>query len=105
MAESRDKGMLLAFPCPAARRREIFRLTWSDIDFGCRGVRFWTRKQADGSNAFDRLPTAEELRQQLLWWCRNGLGRSLKTCPGKSPAKWFRSGADRTEWALPDRRE
>jgi len=71
VSEGQDKVMLVAFLYLAARRREILRLTWSDIDFGRRRVQLWTRKRADGSYKPDWLPMAEELRSQLLWWWEN----------------------------------
>jgi integrase len=70
-AEGQDKVMLLAFLFLAARRKEIFRLTWSDIDFSYKRVRLWTRKRADGSEEFDWLPMTTELRKELRWWWEN----------------------------------
>jgi len=63
--------MLLAFLYLASRRKEIFRLTWSDVDFGHNLVRLWTRKRADGTEEFDWLPMITELRAELRWWWKN----------------------------------
>jgi integrase len=71
IAEGQDKVMLLAFLHLAARRSEIFRLTWSDIDFGNNRVRLWTRKRMDGTYEYDWLPMTSELRESLRWWWKN----------------------------------
>jgi integrase len=67
-AEGQDKVMLLAFLHLAARRGEIFNLTWSDVDFGNNRVRLWTRKRIDGTYEYDWLPMTSELRNSLRWW-------------------------------------
>jgi integrase len=70
-AEGQDKLMLLAFLHLAARRSEIFRLTWSDIDFGNNRVRLWTRKRADGTYEYDWLPMTAQLRESFRSWWEN----------------------------------
>ena len=79
VAEGQDKVMLLAFLFLAARRKEIFRLTWSDVDFGQKQVRLWTRKRADGSEEFDWLPMIAELRKELRWWWENRPIKDVET--------------------------
>jgi integrase len=56
IAEGQDRVMLITLLHLAARRSEIFRLTWSDIDFGNNRVRLWTRKRTDGTYEYDWLP-------------------------------------------------
>jgi integrase len=69
LAEGQDKVMLTAFLYLAARRGEIFRLKWTDIDFHNGAVRLTTRKTEDGSMRPDWIPmTAELKRSFLLWW-------------------------------------
>jgi integrase len=68
VAEGQDKVMLLTFLHLAARRGEIFRLTWKDVDFGNDRIRLWTRKRKDGSFEWDLLPMTKELRKSLRWW-------------------------------------
>ena len=63
VAEGQDKVMLLTFLHLAARRGEIFRLTWADVDFGNDRIRLWTRKRKDGSFEWDLLPMTKELRK------------------------------------------
>jgi integrase len=66
--EGQDKIMLLAFLHLAARRGEIFRMTWEDIDFGNNRIRLWTRKRHGGTFEYDWLPMTKELRNSLRWW-------------------------------------
>jgi integrase len=67
-AKGQDQVMLLAFLHLAGRRGEIFRLTWSDVDFGNSRVRLWTRKRMGGAYEYDWLPMTKELRKSLMWW-------------------------------------
>jgi integrase len=66
-AEGQDKVMLLTFLHLAARRGEVFRLTWQDVDFGNDRIRLGTRKRKDGSFEWDWLPMTQELRKALRW--------------------------------------
>lgn len=69
VAEGQDKVMLLAFLHLAARRGEIFRLTWADVDFANSRVRLWTRKRTGGTFDYDWLPMTGELRKAMMgWW-------------------------------------
>lgn len=68
-AEGQDLVMLKAFINLAARRSEIFRLKWADVDFREGMVSLKTRKTKDGSWRVDHIPMSTELRQTLLrWW-------------------------------------
>jgi integrase len=66
VAREQDQTMLLAFLHLAARRGELFRLTWEDVDFGESRVRLWTRKRQDGSYEYDWLPMTDDLFNALL---------------------------------------
>ena len=69
VAEGQDKVMLLAYLHLAARRSELFRLTWSDVDFVSSRIRLGTRKRKDGTLEYDWLPMTQELKKSLLgWW-------------------------------------
>lgn len=68
VADGQDKTMLLALFYLGARRGEIFRLKWEDIDFINNRVRLGTRKTQDGSMKYDWLPLARELKSSLLGW-------------------------------------
>lgn len=67
-AHIQDRVMLLAYLHTAARRSELFNATWSDVDFGRRKIRLWTRKREGGALEFDWIPMTEELRGALEIW-------------------------------------
>ena len=66
--EGQDKVMLLTFLHLAARRGEVFRMAWEDVDFGNSRIRLWTRKRMGGTYEYDWLPMTKELRDALRWW-------------------------------------
>ena len=67
VAESeQDQVMLLAYLHLAARKTELFKLQWKDVDFADSKVRLYTRKRRDGSLEFDWLPTTDSLYDALL---------------------------------------
>lgn len=65
-AQGQDRVLLQTFLYLAARRGEVYRLTWEDVDFGASRVRLGTRKRVDGSMEHEWLPMAEELFTVLL---------------------------------------
>lgn len=71
LTSGQDRVMLLAFLHLAARRGEIFRLTWDDVDFTADQVRLWTRKRHGGGLEFDWLPMTKMLKESLFWWQEN----------------------------------
>lgn len=77
-AEGQDKVMLLTFLHLGARRGEVFRLSWSDVDFGSTRIRLWTRKRKGANLEYDWLPMTQELREALMWWWEN---RPIKDNP------------------------
>jgi integrase len=60
-AEGEDKVMLLGYLHLAARRSELFRLRWEDVDFGSCRVRIGTRKRLGGHLEYEWLPMTDEL--------------------------------------------
>ncbi|GAB6058450.1 hypothetical protein JCM31598_15670 [Desulfonatronum parangueonense] len=70
-AEGQDKIMLLAYLHLAARRSELFRLTWQDVDFVNSRIRLGTHKRKDGTLEYDWLPMTQELKKSLLGWWEN----------------------------------
>jgi integrase len=71
LAQGQDHVMLTAFLHLAARRGELFRLTWSDVDFAKNQVCLSTRKTRGSSMKRVWLPLSSELRKELLWWWEN----------------------------------
>ena len=67
-AEGQDQVMLLAYLHLAARRSEVFHLTWTDVDFAGNRICLWTNKREGGHKEFDWLPMTTDLRQALLQW-------------------------------------
>jgi len=72
ISEGQDRVMLMTFLFLAGRRKEVFKLTWADVDFVGNRVRLWTRKRQGGNLEADWVPLAGELKAELLWWweCR-----------------------------------
>lgn len=71
LTQGQDRAMLAVAIYLAARRGEIYNLTWSDVDFDRRLVRLGTRKRMDGSLEYEWLPMAEELEKELRAWWHN----------------------------------
>lgn len=83
-AQGQDKTMLIAFLHTAARRGELYRLKWSDVDFGNQRIRLKTRKRGSKSLEADWVPMTDELFNVLLehkqnavneWVFVQGVGR------------------------------
>ena len=69
LSSEQDQTMLKCFLYLAARRKEIFNLTWEDVDFPESRIRLWTSKREGGSTEFDYVPMIDKLRSALLrWW-------------------------------------
>lgn len=68
VAEGQDQVMLLTLLHLAARRGEVFRMEWADVDWGNSRIRLWTRKRKDGAYEYDWLPMTKELRASLRYW-------------------------------------
>jgi len=66
VTEGQDKVMLLAFLHLAARKMELLRLRWEDVDFSNQRVRIGTRKRQGGSLEYDLLPMTDELFNAML---------------------------------------
>ena len=50
-----------------ARRSEIFRMLWTDVDFNRRSIRLGTRKTKDGSMKYRTIEMSDSL-YDTLWW-------------------------------------
>src|SRR5208283_3971847 len=64
--KGQDKVMLLAYLHLAARRSELYRLRWDDVDFAGQKVRIGTRKRLGGSLEYDWLPMTDELFNAMI---------------------------------------
>jgi integrase len=77
VATPQERVFLNCYLQTGARRSEVFRLKWSDIDFPRKTITLTTRKTRNGSPRRDILPMSDELRASLLWW-EDWEGRKLK---------------------------
>ena len=86
--------MLLAFLFLGARRGEVFRLRWEDVDFLAHRVRLGTHKTRNGDMRYDWVPMPETLRDALQDWQKE---RPFKTewvfsCLDDSPSPHHNPG-------------
>ena len=64
--DGQDKVMMLAYLHLAARRSELYKLRWEDVDFAGQKVRIGTRKRLGGSLEYDWLPMTDELFNSMV---------------------------------------
>jgi integrase len=76
-----DKVMLLSYIHLAARRSELFKLKWDDIDFVNKSVRLYTRKRKEGSVESDCLRLSDELYTTLLSFKQKKVGELVFSDP------------------------
>ena len=67
LASTQDKLLLLTYFTTAARRCELFKLQWSDVDYQNRRVRLGTRKKGGGLRN-DWMPIPHSLCEGLKPW-------------------------------------
>jgi integrase len=79
-ASERDKRFLIACLHTAARKSELFRLTWNDVDFERGFILLGTRKRKGGGMEYDPIPMTTELRRILLEQKEEGLGGERVFC-------------------------
>ncbi len=65
VAKGQDRVLLHAFLFTAARRGEVYKLRWADVDFEGRLIRLGTRKRKNGSLEFEQIPMLDELSEAL----------------------------------------
>jgi integrase len=73
-----DRVMLIAYLHLAARRSELFRAKWSDVDFSRKSIRLWTRKREGGAMEYDWLPMTAELSAELKAWAKRRLSQDTE---------------------------
>jgi integrase len=84
-----DKVMLFAYLHTAARRGELFRLVWEEVDFKNGRIKLWTRKRKGGLEA-DWIPMTGQLKEVLLWWRNNCIfpeSKNVFLCESTVPAQ------------------
>ena len=96
VAESlKDRTMLVLALHTAARRGEIFRLRWEDVDFDRGMIQFGTRKRAGGGMQYDWIAMSDALAGILAEYRAMTDGYGLVfTAPGgreyKTRSTWLR---------------
>jgi len=78
IATRRERAFLDCYLCTGARRGEIFRLKWDDVNFERREIRLGTRKSVVGSLIYEELPMNDQLHDSLMWVWKN---RKCKDSP------------------------
>lgn len=68
VASGQDLVMLLTFYYTGARRGEVFRLSWADVDLNERKIRFVDHKGGSGKKRVRWLPMHPVLVDALRWW-------------------------------------
>lgn len=67
-ADRTEKVFLDCYLQTGARRSEIFRLTWNDINFEAQTITLWSRKNRRGEWEAQTIDMNDELSSGLQWW-------------------------------------
>lgn len=73
-AHGQDLVMLLTFYYTGARRGEVFRLTWADVDLDSERIRLTDHKAGGGRQRVRWIAMHPELVKALAWW------REMRPC-------------------------
>jgi integrase len=68
VANRKERAFLDCYLCTGAKRSEIFKLKWEDVNFEKHEICLWIRKTKDGSMEGQFLPMTNQLHESL-WWC------------------------------------
>lgn len=71
VADAKERAFLDCYLCTGARRSEIFKLRWEDVNFEHRTIAIRTNKTRDGSEKVNLLPMNQRLFDSLSWWWEN----------------------------------
>jgi integrase len=86
VASPHDKLLLTTLLHTAARRSEVFRLRWEDVDFDSQQIALKTRKTRDGSMRTDWIPMTDELARLLKEHKATAVGEHVFTQPNNGEA-------------------
>lgn len=86
VASEHDKLLLMTLLHTAARRSEVFRLRWEDVDLEAREIALRTRKTRDGSMRVDQIPMSDELTERLKRHKAQAVGEHVFTQPNNGTA-------------------
>ncbi|WFS63045.1 site-specific integrase [Pseudodesulfovibrio thermohalotolerans] len=82
VAEGQNRVMLLTLLHTAARRGELYRLQWKDVDFSRKRIQLGTKKRQDSSMEYEWLPMTDELYEVLLAHRQNAVNEWVFTQQG-----------------------
>lgn len=88
VAEGQDKVFLLTMLHTAARRGEVVRMRWSDVDFKGKKITLWTRKRKGGNLEADTIPMTEILAEALWAHRAQAKGLTVFTRENGQAYKW-----------------
>lgn len=87
VARPKDQIFLLTMLHTAARRGELLKLEWDDVDLESGKIRLWTRKRTGGKE-FDWLPMTKRLRRELEEHSQDRVSELVFCRADGSPYKW-----------------
>lgn len=95
LCDTQDKALIFTYLFTSARKKEIFRLTWADINFEMGTIRLSTRKRSKGTLEYDNIAMSKPLADILLSHLEN-----LRNCRSVIPYNVF---SDKNGQAYVDR--
>lgn len=87
VARPKDQVFLLTMLHTAARRGELLKLEWEDVDLERGKIRLWTRKRTGGKE-FDWLPLTKRLRRELEEHSKERVSELVFCREDGTPYKW-----------------
>lgn len=88
VARPQDQVFLLTLLYTGARRGELLKLKWADLDLDNGKIRLWTRKRKDGSLEYDWLPLVPHHVETLKKYAANRIGEYVFSNEDGTPYKW-----------------
>jgi len=103
VATVEERVFLTCYLHTAARRGEVFRLTWEDVNWEREEIRLGTRKTKDGSMEYEWLPMSEQLIGSLWYWYWNrpiGDTPYIFVSTSKKPARHYGQPYRERRWFM-----